>query len=149
MKRFLRMSRVGIGWGALLLLAAGCSRSVVLPRESLEPGNQYENVSVLTEDGLEYRFDRVLVLPDSVRGEYEQEVQRHSASQGTYYEDVVRAQAVPLARVSSLSVKKKDPGKTFFVGAGAAAVAMLFKTLFDSDLESGGGGSSKTKPDPR
>ena len=148
MKLSVRMSRFGFGLAALLFLASGCSRSVVLPRESLEPGERYENVSVRTEDGFEYRFDRAVILPDSVRGEYQQEVQRHSASQGTYYEDVVRAQAVPLGRVSSVSVKKSDPSKTFFAGVGAAAVVMLFKTLFESDLESSGGGSSKTKPDP-
>lgn len=145
MKQILRFSVWPL---ALALVFSGCSRSVVLPRESLEAGNQFEDVAVVTEDGFEYRFDRVLVLPDSVRGEYHQEVQRHSASQGTYYEDVVRAQAVPLGRVSSVSVKKSDPSKTFFVGAGAAAVVMLFKTLFDSSLDTGGGGSSRTKPDP-
>lgn len=148
MKHSVRMFRFGLGWAVLLLFAAGCSRSVVLPRESLEPGERFENASVRTEDGFEYRFDRIVILPDSVRGEYQQEVQRHSASQGTYYEDVVRAQAVPLGRVTSVSVKKADPSKTFFAGVGAAAVVMLFKNIFESDLQTGGGGRSKTKPDP-
>jgi len=148
MKLIPRTSRFGVWLGIAALGLAGCSRSVVLPRESLEPGKRYDNARVITEDGFEYRFDRVLVLPDSVRGEYQQEVQRQSASQGVYYEDVVRAQAVPMTRVSSLSVKQSDPSRTFFAGVGAAAVVMLFKSLFESDLQTGGGGSSRTKPDP-
>jgi hypothetical protein len=148
MKQIPEISCFGVWLGIAALALAGCSRSVVLPRESLEPGNRYENARVVTEDGFEYRFDRVVVLPDSVRGEYHQEVQRQSASQGIYYEDVVRAQAVPMTRVSSLSVKQSDPSRTFFAGVGAAAVVMLFKSLFESDLQAGGGGSSRTKPDP-
>ena len=148
MQQLQRKPRPFLFLGILALGLTGCSRSVVLPRESLEPGQQFGKTRVLTADGFEYQFDRLLVQPDSLRGEYQQEVQRQSAAAGVYYEDIVRAQAVPLERVSSVAVKKADPSRTFFAGVGTAAVVMLFKNLFDSQMQNGGGGGSRTKPDP-
>lgn len=133
---------------ASALLLSACSRQVVVPREALNPGESFSKSQVRTEDGLEYTFDRVSVESDSLRGEFEAEVQRQSAEHGVYYEDVVRTQMLGIDRITSISVRERDAGRTFFFGAGAFAVGMLLKTVFDSELSGSGGGGSRTKPDP-
>jgi len=130
------------------VLLSSCSSQTLLPREELRPGASFASSEVRTDFG-DYRFDRVKVAPDSLIGEYSIEVQRQSSEYGVYYEDVVRTRAISLDDVVSVSTKKRDAEKTIFVGAGTVAVTMLLRGVFDSEVLSTGGGSSRTKPDPR
>lgn len=133
---------------AVSLVLSGCSTQMLLSREEIEPGKVYEGTNVLTYDGLEYRFERVIASQDSLVGEYTVEVQRQNAQYGIYYEDVTRTQTVALDRVEALTLGKRDAGKTFFFGAGVAAVGFFVKELAETAAEAGGGGGSKNKPDP-
>jgi hypothetical protein len=117
-----------------VLVVSGCSSSLTIPRTELAPGSSFDKSRVRTNDGLEYGFDRVLVHPDSLVGEYSVEVERQDAEHGVYYEDQVRTQAVPLSRVESVVVSKRDPEKTFFLGAGVVATAFLIKNLTDTSI---------------
>lgn len=148
-----RLRPRGIRGAAILGLLSmiwtmGCSTQTLLPREQIETGSTFEGSHVLTRDGLEYRFERVTAAEDSLYGQYTVEVQRHSADYGIYYEDEVRTQSIALDRVESLSMKKRDAGKTFFFGAGVAALGFFIRDLSDGVSTSGGGGRSKNKPDP-
>lgn len=131
----------------LLLSGIGCSKQVTLLKSDLEPGQSYDGVELATRGGA-YRFDRVLVMPDSLVGEYHVEVQRQSARDGIYYEDVLRKRVVDRDDVVSLTTKKQDAERTLFFGAGVVAAGLLLSDVFDQSLSLGGGSGAAVKADP-
>ena len=69
------------------------------------------------------------------------------------YEDEVRALKLPLARVDSVGVIRRDTVKTLFYGAGAAAAGYLVYELLDSDnlnehLQQGSRETADRRSDP-
>ena len=131
----------------LLVVGIGCSKQVTVLEADLTPGQNYDGVEIATRSGA-YRFERVLVTPDSLVGEYHIEVQRQSARDGIYYEDVLRRRSVDRDDVVTLSAKKQDAERTLFFGAGVVAVGFLLANVFDQSLSVGGGGGAAIKPDP-
>jgi hypothetical protein len=138
---------LGVGVSALLASSVSCSKQVTLLESDLNPGQSYDGVEIATRSGA-YRFDRVLVTPDSLVGEYYAEVQRQSAREGVYYEDVLRRRAVDRESVVSLSTKKQDAERTLFFGVGVVAAGLLLSDVFDQSLGIGGGGGAAVKNDP-
>ncbi|MEZ4648778.1 MAG: hypothetical protein R3E97_08330 [Candidatus Eisenbacteria bacterium] len=137
------------GWIVIasLLGSAGCSTQVTMLESDLAPGKSYDSVEISTRSGA-YHFDRVLVTPDSLVGEYTVEVQRQSARDGIYYEDVARKRAVGRDEVVSLSTRQQDAERTLFFGIGVTAFGLLLGNLFDQSLSTGGGGGAAVKSDP-
>lgn len=131
----------------LFLSVAACSTQYTVLEGDLEPGQQFGTARIDTNSGA-YQFDRVLVTADSLVGEYEVEVQRRSSTDGVYYEDVTRARAVPRNDVVSVTSAKRDGERTLFFGVGTVAVGLLLRDVFETQLDVGGGGSSKSKPNP-
>ena len=137
------------GWIVIasLLGAAGCSKQVTVLESDLDPGRSYESVEISTRAGA-YHFDRVLVTPDSLVGEYTVEVQRQSARDGVYFEDISRKRAVGRDEVLSLSTRQQDAERTLFFGIGVTAFGLLLNNLYDQSLGIGGGGGAAVKSDP-
>lgn len=131
----------------LVVMTTGCARQVTLLAEDLDPGQSYEDVEIGTRTGT-YRFDRVLVLPDSLVGEYTVEVQKQSAEHGIYYEDVLRRRAMGRDEVVNLTTKKQDAERTLFFGLGTVAVGLVLADIFDQSLGFGGGSGAAVKQDP-
>ena len=131
----------------LMLYQADPRRVATLLESDLDPGRSYESVEISTRAGA-YHFDRVLVTPDSLVGEYTVEVQRQSARDGVYFEDISRKRAVGRDEVLSLSTRQQDAERTLFFGIGVTAFGLLLNNLFDQSLGIGGGGGAAVKSDP-
>jgi hypothetical protein len=131
------MTRNAVPALVLCLCAAGglfgCTRLEIVPRAQMDPGRIYPRSLVFLDDGTRYDFRRVSVRADSLVGEYRVTVERESSEAGVVYADEVRAFPIPLARVDSLGVVRRDPVKTFFYGAGLAAVGYAVFEMIDSD----------------
>lgn len=134
--------------GLILLVAlAGCSSYRTIPRAELAVARSYEKVRVATLDGFEYRFDRAAIQADTLVGFYSITEERSNAKSEIWYEDVLRRHSIPLARVASVELVRKDPVKTVFYGASLAAAGYLLGTLVDErrgEPTSGGGGGKGT-----
>lgn len=122
---------------ALLALAAGglagCTSLETTPGANLSPGRIYSRCLVYLDDGARYDFRRVAVRADSVIGEYRVTVEHPADESGAIFEDETRVFPIPLSRVDSLAVYRRDLMKTFFYGAGLAAVGYAVYEMIDSD----------------
>jgi hypothetical protein len=130
-----------------LVALVGCSSYRAVPRADLGPDRSYENVRVATLDGFEYRFDRVAIQADTLVGFYSITEERSNAKSEVWYEDVLRRHSIPLARVASVQLVRRDPVKTAFYGASLAAAGYLLGTLVEEkrgEPSSGGGGGKGT-----
>lgn len=126
--------------GALVLgaLAAsailGCTTMHSVPREEMVEGKSYARSLVYLDDGARYEFQRVSFLPDTLVGEYTVTVEHEGEQPGIVtYEDEERVFRLPLTRVDSVTVVRRDPVKSAFYGAGIAAVGYMIYELIDSD----------------
>jgi hypothetical protein len=145
------MRQFRVLWAAsvlLLLGAAGCTSRVLLPREQWVPGTSVDRGLVFHSGGSLYEFSHVSFQGDSLVGEYKMTVERRSAEEGVYYEDVNRSYAMPLSQVDSVAVIKRDPGKTLLYGAGFAACVALIANMADRKLPGRTGPQDQSKPPP-
>jgi len=135
---------------AVLLTLAGCSTVQELPRSDLIPSRSFEKVRVATLAGLEFQFERIEVVPDTLYGYHKVTVERSNARDEYWYEDVLRRQRIPLSRVVRVELVRKDPWRTAFYGAGMAAAGYLLVTLVDEEQgePSKGSGGKPGLPPP-
>jgi len=134
---------------AAMLFGAGCSSLDGVPRAEMQPGKLYGRSMVFLEDGSRYEFQRVSFAADSLVGEYKVTVEREGAQAGAVsYEDELRAFRVPLARVDSVAVFRRDPMKTVFYGLGLAAAGYVVYELLDADALNERTGSGKPGGSP-
>jgi hypothetical protein len=138
-------------WMPVLVLALGCTTAVTVPRNQMRPGVTLSKAEVFLAGGARYAFRRVSFRPDSLIGEYTVAVERRAAGEGMYYDDEVRLVTIPLTRIDSLTVIRKDPGKTLLYGAGLGAVVALISNMADRSVtsSSNGSGGIQTKPPPQ
>jgi hypothetical protein len=145
----MRMGRVlGTAAAIAILSAAGCTTAFKVPREKWVPGTVYKKSVVFHSGGTRYEFSRVSFRPDTLVGEYKVTVERRSAGEDVYYEDMDRRYAIPLTQVDSMAVMRRDPGKTFLYGAGFAALGMLIANMADRSMPTRSGPQDETKPTP-
>ena len=125
-------ARIGLALTGLALLV-GCTRLESVPRSEMRPGRIYPRCLVYLDDQTSYEFKRVSFRPDTLIGEYRVTVEHELEASAVVYEEVTRAFPLPLARIDSVAVIRRDPVKTLFYGAGIAAVSYALYELIDSD----------------
>ena len=120
----------------------GCSSIREVPRSDLTTDARLENVRVATLDGLEYRFVRVEVVPDTLVGFYGATLERSNERNEIWFEDVLRRHKIPMNRVAKIEVVHKDPLKTAFYGASLLAAGYVLVTFVEEERgEAGSGGT--------
>jgi hypothetical protein len=144
-----RLVPAGWSWPWLLLAVVGCSTSTSIPRDRLLPGQTLSHVRVSMRSGVQYTFESALVRPDTLVGQYTVSVEHESPRDGTYYQNEPRTYAIALDSIDSLSVVRRDVGKTVLCGAGVAVVTVFLHNLADTKTgapNSDGGAVIKQDP---
>lgn len=136
---------LGICWIGL----SGCATRVTMNRDQLLPGTELARGRVETSDGLEYRFERVEITPDSLIGQYRILVEREEPGSEMYYDEVRKRRVFPLQEVERVTTSERDPSRTFLAGAGIAAAAFFVRDLTSGDDGTRGRSGAPQKGDPR
>lgn len=133
-----------------LAAATGCSSMAQVPRSEFAAEPERKSVLVRTADGEEFAFDRALISADTLTGVgYQQRTVVDKDGEPTIEEIATQVQ-IPLERITSLSQKKRDWGRTakWGLGAGAAAAFVIAVGSATGDGDDGAGpGPGKGPPE--
>jgi hypothetical protein len=114
----------------------------------MTPGTILDRSLVHVEGGERYEFERVSFRADTLLGEYDVSVERREEGGGIKVVREGRVFPIPLARVDSVEVVRRDLSKGLLYGAGAAVLVAFLVQVLDPDLPGEGGSDGKPGPTP-
>jgi hypothetical protein len=135
-------------FAAALVLLGGCSSYREIPRGDLVPESSFTKIRVATLDGFEYRFDRGSIAADTLIGFYRVTEERRGPGKQVWFEDALRQQGIPLARVARVELIRKDPVRSVFWGASIGAAGFFLVNLVDESSHKSTRPGSGGKPPP-
>jgi hypothetical protein len=130
-----------------VVLVADCTSSRMVRRDQLVSGAEFTRAAVHLTDGSSYHFPRLVVRSDSLVGMYPISVERRERNE-IAIEQTYREYPFALARVDSVTVIRRDLGKTLMVAAGIAAAGVIVQQVTDSSLPGQKESPDHTKPPP-